>query len=398
MKKLLILIALLFISAQAFAAPPTQTRMVWYGTDSSGACTSGHMMIDTDATSGQRVYVCESSVWVLQGDGGGSFTGGTLTSELVLDELGLEGQPTDAITDCSSFSATGGGMFYDDSEGKWKKCEDNVLSDLDTQGGTPGTDSIGTAELDDGADTPASGQYIRVDTVDQAGIEYRTASETKGDLSIDDLVTLSGVADGAQNLGTFAGTTISDNGTIKAGMQELETEVETKEPALSNASTTVVGKVELATTAEMDTGTDTTRAMGVNEFVDSDFGKRVAYIPLVDDTTDLTVKDGLGDIEWTVPAIFDGWDITDVECGVFVAGTTGTQDFQIHNVTDTVDVLSTKCTIDTTELNSHTAVTAPVINGANDSLATGDRIRFDSDAIQTTAAKGAWVELTLKKP
>jgi len=64
------------------------------------------------------------------------------TGEIVIDELGIEGQETDSITDCSSFSATGGGIFYDDSEGAWKKCQDNVLTVLDTTGGTPATADI----------------------------------------------------------------------------------------------------------------------------------------------------------------------------------------------------------------------------------------------------------------
>lgn len=48
----------------------------------------------------------------------------------------------------------------------------------------------------------------------------------KADLSVDDLVTLSGVADGATNLGTFTGTTIADSQTIKAALQALETALE----------------------------------------------------------------------------------------------------------------------------------------------------------------------------
>lgn len=40
---------------------------------------------------------------------------------------------------------------------------------------------------------------------------------------VTDLVTLSGVATNAQNLGTFTGTTIADNSTIKAAIQALET-------------------------------------------------------------------------------------------------------------------------------------------------------------------------------
>lgn len=43
---------------------------------------------------------------------------------------------------------------------------------------------------------------------------------------IDDLVTLSGAGANATNLGTFTGTTIPDNSTIKAALQSLETAVE----------------------------------------------------------------------------------------------------------------------------------------------------------------------------
>ena len=45
---------------------------------------------------------------------------------------------------------------------------------------------------------------------------------------IDNAVTLTGVSKDSTSLGTFTGSTISDNGTIKAGVQELETAVETK--------------------------------------------------------------------------------------------------------------------------------------------------------------------------
>lgn len=46
---------------------------------------------------------------------------------------------------------------------------------------------------------------------------------------IDDLRTLSGTSLGAQNLGAFTGSTITDNVTVKVAFQELETEVELKE-------------------------------------------------------------------------------------------------------------------------------------------------------------------------
>jgi len=52
------------------------------------------------------------------------------------------------------------------------------------------------------------------------------ASAVQAAMSVDDLITLSGVADGAQHLGEFTGTTINDNVTIKAALQALETAVE----------------------------------------------------------------------------------------------------------------------------------------------------------------------------
>lgn len=50
-----------------------------------------------------------------------------------------------------------------------------------------------------------------------------TKSQVQGMLSVDDLIALSGVADGAANLGTFTGSVIPDNSTIKAALQALET-------------------------------------------------------------------------------------------------------------------------------------------------------------------------------
>lgn len=49
---------------------------------------------------------------------------------------------------------------------------------------------------------------------------------TASSLSVDDLITLSGVLEGATNLGTFTGTTIPDSQTIKAAIQALETAFE----------------------------------------------------------------------------------------------------------------------------------------------------------------------------
>jgi len=55
------------------------------------------------------------------------------------------------------------------------------------------------------------------------------ANQTKADLDVDHLITLSGVSAAADDLGTFSGSTISDNVTVKAAIQSLETAVEAAE-------------------------------------------------------------------------------------------------------------------------------------------------------------------------
>ena len=127
--------------------------------------------VDADGTMG---YTDPSTL-------GGTFTGGTLTSELVIDETGIEGQPTDSISDCSSFAATGGGIFYDDSEGKWKKCQDNTLSDLDTNTGS-------LADLDD-----LPGDIVDDNLIDAALVAGLAAIDTEAELEA--LIDIAGIND-----------------------------------------------------------------------------------------------------------------------------------------------------------------------------------------------------------
>jgi len=105
--------------------------------------------------------------------------GGTLTGELVIDNLGSEFTAGDDHSDCTAFSATGGGIFFDDSEGIFKKCQDNVLTDMDTGAGTVNTADIGDvnvtqtelAELEAiGATTISAAQWTGLGGATTAGI------------------------------------------------------------------------------------------------------------------------------------------------------------------------------------------------------------------------------------
>ena len=93
-----------------------------------------------------------------------------------------------------------------------------------------------------------------------------------------------------------------------------------------------------------------------------------------------------------------GMDLVEVHAECITAGTTGTMDIQIHNATDTADMLSTKLTIDSAETGSDTAATAAVINTAADDVATFDVLRIDIDAVHTTAAKGLYVTMIFRLP
>lgn len=97
-------------------------------------CTAGSSPLGVDASG--AVESC-FDVWTEAENTSAAYlqkAGGVLTGEVTVDDLGLEFTAGDALTDCSTFSATGGGIFYDDSEGIFKKCQDNVLTDLDTSG------------------------------------------------------------------------------------------------------------------------------------------------------------------------------------------------------------------------------------------------------------------------
>lgn len=97
--------------------------------------------------------------------------------------------------------------------------------------------------------------------------------------------------------------------------------------------------------------------------------------------TDTTLTTGDGKIKFNIPSDMDSWDLIDADACVDTntSATVGPT-FQIRNATQAADMLSTKITIDTGEVTSFTAATQPVIDTANDSVVTGDRIEIDIDS------------------
>jgi len=123
-----------------------------------------------------------------------------------------------------------------------------------------------------------------------------------------------------------------------------------------------------------------------------DTEEKVVQIVVTDYTTDTAVGDGAA--YFVVPDNWFGtWLLNDLKARVITAGTTGTMDVQIHNVTQAADMLSTKLTIDSAETSSETAATAAVIDVANDDVAVDDLIRIDVDVVHTTPAQGLIITL-----
>jgi hypothetical protein len=163
------------------------------------------------------------------------------------------------------------------------------------------------------------------------------------------------------------------------------------------ASTTAAGKVELATSAEINTSTDADRAITPDQLAASNYGIRYVQIMAVAAGTDLTVADGLA--YFHVPAGLDGMDLVEVHAEVFTAPVGSTATFEISNNGAATQMLSTNITIDAGETGSDTAATAAVIDTSNDDLDTNDLIQINCTQIGSgTAGAGLMVTMGFRIP
>ena len=128
------------------------------------------------------------------------------------------------------------------------------------------------------------------------------------------------------------------------------------------------------------------------------FDKPLRYIQSV--VFDFTVNVATGDGKFYIhiPEQMGKMKLFEVHAEVITAGTTGTTDIQIRNVTDSVDMLSTKLTIDSGETGSDTAATLAVIDKTKDDVATNDLLAIDVDAVSTTPPLGLIVTLGFSLP
>jgi len=151
-------------------------------------------------------------------------------------------------------------------------------------------------------------------------------------------------------------------------------------PTATNAAAGVASAAQITKLDGIEAGADVTDSTNVNATV-----KRIVVIKCIADDTALTVADGKA--YFTVPIELNGMNLISVGAHVYTVSSSGLPTFQIHNLTDAQDMLSTALTIDATEKDSKDATTPAVINTTYDDVATGDELRFDCD-VAGTSTKG----------
>jgi hypothetical protein len=111
----------------------------------------------------------------------------------------------------------------------------------------------------------------------------------------------------------------------------------------------------------------------------------------------LTTGDGKAYV--FIPSELNTYVLTAVSAAVTTASSSGTPTIQLARVRagTPADMLSTRITIDATEVSSTTAAAAAVINTSNDDVATADFIRIDVDTAGTDTL-GLIVTMTFSEP
>ena len=147
---------------------------------------------------------------------------------------------------------------------------------------------------------------------------------------------------------------------------------------------------------ENDRKLKTGEAIDDNAIVERHLNGRYASFAFTGYGKDARVGDGI--LSFRVPAFMNGMNLVSAEVTCVTAGTGSSMLVQVHNMTDGVDMLSTRLMVDAGEYSSATASTPYVINTSNDEVSTNDLIRIDVDQVHTTPAKTCHIILKFELP
>ena len=160
------------------------------------------------------------------------------------------------------------------------------------------------------------------------------------------------------------------------------------------AQTNTRGIVELATVAEIGVF-NSSQVINVQNFVQSTAATRYFQHRVIANDTALTTGDNLNQNRFVLPKDFAGYVLKGIEAHVFTPSTSGLPTFQLRNVAQAADILSTRVTIDENEEDSLTATTPAVINTGEDDYTAGDELQIDCD-VAGTSTKGCLITLAYR--
>ena len=104
-------------------------------------------------------------------------------------------------------------------------------------------------------------------------------------------------------------------------------------------------------------------------------------IKVVSDAELVVVGDG--QFIFAIPSDLNRTQLLSAQAYVTTVSNSGLPTVQIRNVTRSVDMLSTKVSIDESGYTSYTAATPSVVDATKDDVGTGDRIAVDVDVAGT---------------
>lgn len=247
------------------------------------------------------------------------------------------------------------------------------------------TNPAGTAsvDIDTATGLTFSSGRLRVSVQANQGLGFSSGAMAVVDSDIDH--------DALTNFSTsehFTQANITTVGTVTSGNVTA---------AVSAATSTLSGKVELATTAEINGGTDTGRVITPDGLSASVFGTKRVVLKVFADTA--TPSTGTGLMKFTVPPELNGMNLVDADAAVYNPSTSGSPTFQLYNATDSVLMLSTAgITIDSGEYNSYTAASQPSISTAADDVVTGDILQVNVLNVGSTATQGGEIHMGFRLP
>lgn len=185
---------------------------------------------------------------------------------------------------------------------------------------------------------------------------------------------------------------------LQSAITEVGTVVTGDVTAVVSAATqALAGKIEIATTAEINSST-ASLAMTPDQFAASNAGRAKVGVVLFGTETAVTeLAVGTDDLPlFVVPAELNGWELIEVIVGVYDKGVTGTTDVNVNRrrAGANVAMLSTDVT-----LADEWFASDGVINAANDDLATGDTLSPYVTGIHSgTAPNGLTITYIFQQP